>query len=60
MKEQEAESLERDEEQEGQEVTQPYREESNSNDEESIVEEDDNGQSVEYTPEQWAALTEGF
>ena len=60
MEEQEAESFEQDEEQEGQEVAQPYQEESNSNDAEAIVEADDNGQSVEYTPEQWAALTEGF
>lgn len=29
-------------------------------DEESIIEEDENGQAVEYTPEQWAALNDGF
>ena len=29
-------------------------------DESSIIEEDEEGQQIEYTPEQWAALNEGF
>ena len=32
----------------------------NNDEDSSIIEEDENGQSIEYTPEQWAALNDGF